>query len=330
MNALGSTSRVQSAADPVSRAPSRYSRDDVCLITIAYNSAQALRGLLQTCPRDVPVIVVDNASEDDSARVAQANGADVIRLARNVGFGAACNVGAARARSRLLLFVNPDVRLGDGAIERLCARFAALEDAGAVAPLLDHGDGRLWTKCANFIDIAHGCAPASQDDAPTCLSGSVFLIERDTFAALGGFDPNLFLYYEEDDLFHRLCQKGLRLAIADDVVMAHAHGGSSGMSLATQWLKSYHTLKSKIYISKKYGLPFNAGKEVRRVVLRALSGIVTLSPKRLVVAAARGRVLLSYAFGQLMFAPVKIEVLEPGTPRTGARPQGSSGRPACA
>jgi glycosyltransferase involved in cell wall biosynthesis len=69
----------------------------VCVVTVAYNSASALRGLLGSVPEGVAVIVVDNASRDDSAAVAEAAGARVIRNAANLGFGAGCNIGMAGA-----------------------------------------------------------------------------------------------------------------------------------------------------------------------------------------------------------------------------------------
>jgi glycosyltransferase involved in cell wall biosynthesis len=67
----------------------------VCVVTVAYNSAAALRGMLGSVPPGLAVIVVDNASHDDSAAVAEAAGARVIRNAANLGFGAGCNNGIA-------------------------------------------------------------------------------------------------------------------------------------------------------------------------------------------------------------------------------------------
>ena len=67
------------------------------LIVVAYNSAAVLPQMLASVPPGVPVIVVDNASSDGSAEIAEVAGAQVIRLAKNAGFGPGCNRGAAAA-----------------------------------------------------------------------------------------------------------------------------------------------------------------------------------------------------------------------------------------
>ena len=83
----------------------------VCLVSVAYNSAAALRGLLGSLPPGLGAIVVDNASADDSVEVAEAAGARVIRNSANLGFGAGCNIGMAAAATEFVLLANPDTRL---------------------------------------------------------------------------------------------------------------------------------------------------------------------------------------------------------------------------
>ena len=80
----------------------------VCVVTVAYNSASALRGMLGSLPPGLGVIVVDNASADDSAAMAEGAGARVIRNGANLGFGAGCNIGMAAAATEFVLLANPD------------------------------------------------------------------------------------------------------------------------------------------------------------------------------------------------------------------------------
>jgi GT2 family glycosyltransferase len=90
----------------------------VCVVTVAYNSAAALRGMLASVPSGLAAIVVDNASRDDSAAVAEAAGARVIRNTANLSFGAGCNIGMDAAETEFVLLANPDTRLEATAIER--------------------------------------------------------------------------------------------------------------------------------------------------------------------------------------------------------------------
>ena len=104
------------------------------IVTVVFNSAAVLPGMLASVPEGVPVIIVDNGSGDSSARIADAAGAQVIRLHRNEGFGRACNAGAALADTEFLLFLNPDAALGPGALDALEAAADANPLASAFNP----------------------------------------------------------------------------------------------------------------------------------------------------------------------------------------------------
>lgn len=119
----------------------------VCVVTVAYNSAAALRGMLGSAPPGLGVIVVDNASRDDSAAVAEAAGARVMLNVANLGFGAGCNIGMCAAEAEFVLLANPDTRLDAVAIARLVAAADAFPDAAILAPTLCDEDGarvRSW------------------------------------------------------------------------------------------------------------------------------------------------------------------------------------------
>ncbi|MBX3573739.1 MAG: glycosyltransferase [Mesorhizobium sp.] len=91
------------------------------VVLVAYNSADVIRDAIESVPAPHEVIVVDNASTDASREIAAAAGARVLALAENLGFGTACNRGAALARNDTLLFLNPDARLMPGALDALAA-----------------------------------------------------------------------------------------------------------------------------------------------------------------------------------------------------------------
>ena len=85
---------------------------DVTVITVTFNSAAVIATLLATVPEHVRVIVVDNASSDDTVAVAgRWPNVTVLPLTSNSGFGAACNAGAALCDSPYVFFVNPDAWL---------------------------------------------------------------------------------------------------------------------------------------------------------------------------------------------------------------------------
>ena len=89
---------------------------EVGIVIVSYNSAAVLGACLNSIPSGHEVIVVDNASHDASENIAAAAGAKVVRNELNIGFGAACNIGARLLSSSHVLFLNPDAILEEGAL----------------------------------------------------------------------------------------------------------------------------------------------------------------------------------------------------------------------
>ena len=223
----------------------------VCVVTVAYNSASALRGMLGSLPPGLAVIVVDNASADDSAAMAEGAGARVIRNGANLGFGAGCNIGMAAAATEFVLLANPDTRLDGAAIARLVAAADAFPDAAILAPLLCDDSGaqvRSWD-----VEQLHRRKLARKRDAepwpegPVCaefLSGACLLLR--TSEGLR-FDEAFFLFYEDDAICAAARAKGRALVLVPDAVMQHAGGGSSAPSQALSAFKARHMAWSRLH-----------------------------------------------------------------------------------
>ena len=223
----------------------------VCVVTVAYNSAAALRGMLGGVPPGIAVIVVDNASGDDSAAVAEAAGARVIRNAANLGFGAGCNIGMDAAETEFVLLANPDTRLDAGAIARLVAAADAFPDAAILAPMLCDEEGarvRSWD-----VEQLHRRLLARKSDAeawpegPLCaefLSGACMLLRASDGLR---FDEAFFLFYEDDAICAAARAKGRSLVLVPDAVMHHAGGGSSAPSQALSAFKARHMAWSRLH-----------------------------------------------------------------------------------
>ncbi|MCA3375762.1 MAG: glycosyltransferase family 2 protein [Roseomonas sp.] len=223
----------------------------VCLVSVAYNSADALRGLLASVPPGLGVIVVDNASADDSAAVAEAAGARVIRNGANLGFGAGCNIGMDAAATEFVLLANPDTRLDGAAIARLVAAADAFPDAAILAPMLCDETGarvRSWD-----LEQQHRRKLARKRDAepwpegPLCaefLSGACLLLRASEGLR---FDEAFFLFYEDDAICAAARAKGRSLVLVPEAVMHHAGGGSSAPSRAVSAFKARHMAWSRLH-----------------------------------------------------------------------------------
>ncbi|MGL5138963.1 MAG: glycosyltransferase family 2 protein, partial [Beijerinckiaceae bacterium] len=99
----------------------------VTAILVTFNSAAVIGSAMASLPPGMPAIVVDNASRDESAEIAERTGATVIRRTDNAGFGGANNDGWRACSTPWVLFLNPDARLRSGALDALVAAADAIQ-----------------------------------------------------------------------------------------------------------------------------------------------------------------------------------------------------------
>ena len=230
----------------------------ITAITVAYNSAAVLPGLVDSLPADMALIVVDNGPDDGMRGWATARGIPVVSAGRNLGFGGGCNLGAAQARREFLLFINPDARLDPAAIPQLLQAAARHPDAAAFGPVLINDAGQARYKRNSYL--LPGATKPARDPGPDnravpVLSGAVLLVRRAAFDKVHGFDPDIFLYFEDDDLSLRLKHLAGPLILVPTARAHHAAGNSSPPSRQLSQFKGYHWARSRIHVGRKHGLP---------------------------------------------------------------------------
>jgi N-acetylglucosaminyl-diphospho-decaprenol L-rhamnosyltransferase len=232
----------------------------VTAVVVAFDSAHALPDCLGALQRaGAEIIVVDNGSRDGSPDIAEMLGACVIRNSRNQGYGRANNQGVRAAEGELVLIVNPDVTLEAGALSALIAAAGHYPEAALLAPRLVEPDGRVFYQprslLAPYLTNPKGPLVLPQGDccAPF-LSGACLMVRRAPFLELGGFDENIFLFYEDDDLCRRLADAGHALVHVDGAVAQHGRGRSSAPRQGRVFKSRWHQAWSRAYVSRKYGL----------------------------------------------------------------------------
>ena len=199
------------------------------------------------------LIVVDNASPDGSARAiaAAAPEATVVELATNVGFGRAVNAGAARARGRWLLLINPDTTPVGDVLAAFVAAATARPDAriytGRTLRPDGTDDGRscfappsLWSLtcfATGLSTVFRRSARLNPEELPgldrtvparvPAASGCLLLVERELFGRLGGFTPDYFMYSEDIDLCVRAGRLGATPLLVPAAQVIHLGGAAS-------------------------------------------------------------------------------------------------------
>jgi len=193
--------------------------------------------LKQSLADRMEVIGVDNHSEDDSIgvlrnRLKGYGQVRIIESPRNGGFGSGYNYGVRFARGKFLLINNPDKLLQEDGVEKLVQKMEREPAVGILGPKLVHGDGtyrfsaRMYPRVPDIVVkrtflrhlFPHVLErylqlredPERERDADW-IAGGCFLIRRDFFSALGGFDDRFFLFFEDTDFCRRCREAGKRV-----------------------------------------------------------------------------------------------------------------------
>lgn len=248
----------------------------VTVVTVTYNSLNVLPEMLASIPDGATMVIVDNASDDPDAvsDVGGRSGARVICNSQNLGFGAACNIGAAQAQTEFLLFLNPDAQLFDGALDALVTAADNFTAASAFNPAITDRRGRSYLKRGSVLLPASDRLPPGW---PTCsrtvpvLSGAALFVRRAAFEAVNGFDPDLFMYHEDDDLSLRLKAACGPLYFVRDARVRHHGGSASPRTPETAAFKAFHMGRSRIHAARKH----NVQGAQRKALFSALIQLAT-------------------------------------------------------
>ncbi|MDR2745475.1 MAG: glycosyltransferase family 2 protein [Desulfovibrio sp.] len=212
--------------------------DSLCIVIVTYNAAKWLDtclGPLVDMPEHWKLIIVDNASGDDTIRLAREKvpRARIIENRSNLGFGRANNLGlqAALAENAAhVLLLNQDVCISVADITRLaelqkdnpeyCVISPAHLDATGANVDYSFADSMLPKNCKGIMaDSLQGCVKQLYPVKFVCAA--IWLVSRRCLQTVGGFNPAFFHYGEDNNYLQRLAYHGLKCAIAPGVFARH-------------------------------------------------------------------------------------------------------------
>ncbi|WP_428406971.1 glycosyltransferase family 2 protein [Hyphococcus sp.] len=216
----------------------------VSVIIVNYNSGPRLRRCLDHLVaqhfRDFEILVVDNASSDDSIAKAREAHADIhlIEAGANLGFAAANNLAAKSAKGEWLAFLNPDAYAAPDWLEALLRGAEAYPDIDAFGSTQIDDKDRDRIDGAGDVYHAFGFAyrggfgqpvselpPEGECFAP-CAAAA--MIRKETFLRLGGFFEPFFCYSEDVDFGFRMRLAGARAMQLRKAVVYHEGSGVTG------------------------------------------------------------------------------------------------------
>ena len=255
------------------------------VISVCYNSSAVLESLLRTIPISTPIVLVDNGSSDLAIiqGLAKAYNALLISNPINSGFGSACNQGASLCKSEFLFFINPDSTLEPSTIALLESAADTHPQASCFNPRILNSHGKDSFKRRSCLlkskQIMPRIAPLNASEVPV-LSGAALFARKEAFNQIGGFDPNIFLYHEDDDISIRLREQVGQAWIIPEAQVVHLSGHSSGRSAAVTALKAWHMGRSLVYTTTKHRVNHAYHKALFSALKQLLSPATILSKRK--------------------------------------------------
>lgn len=263
------------------------------IVTVLYQSNAVIFDMLKSVAPGIEIILVDNGNipPDLSRHPVEIK---YLRMDKNVGFGRACNYGAKEALGEFILFLNPDAVLRNGFFDALGAAIQTYSDCSAFCAAT-YTLGELLFPTTTWMErqlsgehlVKIGTSDLSGDCCVRVAHGGAFAVRRSLFLEMGGFDPNIFLYFEDDDFSWRLLQRHQPIILVSGAKVDHVLGTSTAPSLKLEFLRGYGKESSTVYLRQKYNLPDKPVRAVMKILKRIVLSTLSLNTRRFSHQAGR-------------------------------------------
>lgn len=167
---------------------------------------------------------------------------------RNLGYGAACQLGAETVGAEKYAFLNNDLRLPPGTAAK-CLSALDRPGVGITGPVLRYPDGRLQSGCGSFSPFLQAPRVGREPDAAyarcSWVTGAALFARAEVVRDVQ-FDGSYFLGFEDSDLCLRAAARGWAI-----LCLADAAAGHAGMTTVTESRWQYYTVRNRIWFCRR-------------------------------------------------------------------------------
>ena len=229
---------------------------NVSVIIVNFQSENALESLFSSIPENVELIIVNNSSDQKLEYLKKIKKFKEIKNPENIGFGTACNIGVEEASRDFIFLLNPDTILHKDCIGNLINAVNEFPNASAFTPkILGKKNKEVFKRRSILLDKKKWLKkpPNNSSEIPV-MNGAAIFLKKENYLKVGGFDENIFLYHEDDDLSLRLKKEIGPLIYYPRALITHQGGYSSSRSPYIGALKGFQMGKSRVYSMRKYNI----------------------------------------------------------------------------
>jgi len=251
---------------------------NLTIVIVSFNSGNIFYRCIKILNKIAKIICIENSDSEEFKKKIEKKYKNLkcILSNNNLGFGNACNLILKEKTNKYLLFINPDSITDRNSIENLINFIKKNSTTGIVAPINYKRKNKIWDRYGHYSNNK-----SLQDKSYSNVDftyGHMFLIRRDLFKNLNGFDKKYFLYFEDMDLCYRVQKKGLNITILKTSKVLHLEQKSTKFDDAKiQKIRAWHYGWGKVnFYKNNFNIIFFLKKTIPHFSLYFLKLILCL------------------------------------------------------
>jgi|TARA_B110001452_G_scaffold220526_1_gene192787 GT2 family glycosyltransferase len=223
-------------------------KKDLTIVFVSFYSKNLIEKPISQINSDIPIIVVENSRDFKLKDVLEKKYSNVTVIIpdQNTGNGGGANIGLRYTKSRFVLYLDVDVNLSSNLVDKLYSHAIKLDDFSILGPSiegLNYEDNYYIKK--NFTDKVH---------IMNFITGCALFFNMNAMKKIGYFDENIFLYYEENDLYLRSLKKNYKIYLIEEAKIKHVGNQSTDLihKQEVEINRNWHLMWSTFYFHKKH------------------------------------------------------------------------------
>lgn len=224
---------------------------DLTIVFVSFYSKNLIEKPINQIDKNIQIIVVENSQDEDlkSYLEKKYSNVKVIVPKKNTGNGGGANLGLLNAKTKFVFYLDIDIELSTQTIKTLYEYANKLDNFSILAPKIDGVTYKeeFYLK-KNILDNV---------DSMNFITGCALFFNMEVMKKIGFFDENIFLYYEENDLYLRSLNKNYNIFLINEAKIKHLGNQSTDLikKEEIEINRNWHLMWSTFYFHKKhYGL----------------------------------------------------------------------------
>ena len=221
------------------------------IVLISHKSRELILKFINNLSKNIQILVIENSSDFDLEKDIKDYKNVEIKFMNNNGYGSAINYASSYILTKYFFVFSPDIKNVD---DKLISIF---EEKAQIIKTF----GALGPRFLNVTEKSHRQSNIKEEIGEiNSISGSAMCFNKSVFDAIGGFDENIFLYFEETDYCMRAKKMGYKMFQINKMFVDHTRGANAGVVKAKntnevkklEKLYSWHFIWSKYYLFAKH------------------------------------------------------------------------------